>query len=61
MLRQAGRQIKEAIAAGAEMLELRVDYLEKLNAELVKKLILTAKGRIPLDSDMPGQKTGRGN
>jgi len=36
-------QIKAAKAAGAEMLELRVDYLENLTTGLVKKIISEAK------------------
>ena len=32
-------QIKAAIAAGAEMLELRIDYLESLTVDLVQKLV----------------------
>ncbi len=47
-IRQAGQQIKQVIVAGAEMLEQRTDYLEDLSANLVKKLILTAKGRVPV-------------
>ncbi len=42
-LGQAARQIKVARAAGAEMLELRTDYLENLSVDLVKKLIAEAK------------------
>lgn len=46
---QAKRQIKAARAAGAEMLELRTDYLEKLSVDSVKNLIAEAKsGRPPL-------------
>ncbi len=47
-LAQAGQQIKAAAAAGAEMLELRTDYLENLSVDLVKSLIAeagSAKGR----------------
>jgi 3-dehydroquinate dehydratase/shikimate dehydrogenase len=40
---QAKQQIKTAKAAGAEMLELRTDYLENLSADLVKNLIAEAK------------------
>ena len=36
---QALRQIKAAKTAGAEMLELRTDYMENLSVELVKNLI----------------------
>jgi 3-dehydroquinate dehydratase/shikimate dehydrogenase len=42
-LRQANLQIKAAKTAGAEMLELRTDYLENLNINLVKKLIAEVK------------------
>ena len=42
-LKQAKRQIKAAVAAGAEMLELRTDYLENLSVDLVKSLIAEAK------------------
>jgi len=51
-LKQARRQIKAAVAAGAEMLELRTDYLENLSVDLVKGLIAEAKkatsGELPL-------------
>ncbi len=40
---QAKRQIKAALRAGAEMLELRSDYLENLNPSLVEKLIAEIK------------------
>ena len=40
---QARRQIEAAVAAGAEMLELRTDYLENLSVDLVKSLIAEAK------------------
>ena len=39
----AARQIRAAQAAGAEMLELRTDYLEELNVDLVKRLVAEAK------------------
>lgn len=42
-LDQARRQIKAALAAGAEILELRTDYLENLNSDLVKELIAETK------------------
>jgi 3-dehydroquinate dehydratase/shikimate dehydrogenase len=38
-LDQARQQIKAALAAGAEILELRTDYLENLTIDLVKNLI----------------------
>ena len=37
------QQIRAAVSAGAEMLELRVDYLESLNAGLVEQLISQTK------------------
>ena len=39
----AKEQILAAAKAGAEMLELRTDYLQELNIELLKKLITSAK------------------
>ncbi len=42
-LEMAKQQVKAAQAAGAEMLELRVDYLENLSVELVKNLIAYVK------------------
>jgi 3-dehydroquinate dehydratase/shikimate dehydrogenase len=47
-LDQAKQQIKTAKAAGAEMLELRTDYLENLSLDLVKNLIAEAKTASPL-------------
>jgi 3-dehydroquinate dehydratase/shikimate dehydrogenase len=38
-LDEAQQQIKVAITAGAEMLEMRVDYIEALSVDIVKKLI----------------------
>jgi 3-dehydroquinate dehydratase/shikimate dehydrogenase len=46
-LDQAKQQIKTAKAAGAEMLELRTDYLENLSLDLVKSLIAEAKTADP--------------
>jgi len=40
---QAGTQIESARAAGADILELRTDYLENLNVDLIKKLIADVK------------------
>jgi len=40
---QAGKQITSAKAAGAEMLELRTDYLKNLDVDLVRNLILEVK------------------
>ncbi|MFC1676684.1 shikimate dehydrogenase [Planctomycetota bacterium] len=49
---QASGQIDSAISAGAEMLELRTDYLQRLNVDLVKKIAAHAKnsggGALPL-------------
>jgi 3-dehydroquinate dehydratase/shikimate dehydrogenase len=42
-LDEAKQQIKAAKAAGAEMLELRTDYLENISVDLVKNLIDEAK------------------
>ncbi|MHC4666259.1 MAG: type I 3-dehydroquinate dehydratase [Planctomycetota bacterium] len=42
-LEGAGQQIRAAAAGGAEMLELRTDYLESLSTLLVEKLIFEAK------------------
>jgi 3-dehydroquinate dehydratase/shikimate dehydrogenase len=49
-LDEAKQQIKAAKAAGAEMLELRTDYLENLSVDLVKSLIVAVKTapRLPL-------------
>ncbi len=51
-LERAKQQIKTALAAGAEMLELRTDYLENLNVDLVRNLIAGVKsangGRLPV-------------
>jgi 3-dehydroquinate dehydratase / shikimate dehydrogenase len=46
-LDQAKQLIKTAKATGAEMLELRTDYLENLSADLVKNLIAEAKTADP--------------
>lgn len=43
-LEQAKKQIKSARAGGAEMLELRTDYLEDLSVGLVEKLISSVRG-----------------
>jgi 3-dehydroquinate dehydratase/shikimate dehydrogenase len=40
---QAGTQIESARAAGADIIELRTDYLENLNVDLLKKLIAEVK------------------
>ncbi|MFC1794148.1 shikimate dehydrogenase [Planctomycetota bacterium] len=40
---QAGEQIKSAKAAGADILELRTDYIENLNIDLLNKLIAEIK------------------
>jgi 3-dehydroquinate dehydratase/shikimate dehydrogenase len=41
--KEALRQIRVAVSRGAELLELRTDYLESLNVELAEKLIAAAK------------------
>lgn len=46
-LDQAKRQVKAALIGGAEILELRTDYLERLSADLVNNLIAFVKS----DSD----------
>jgi len=46
-LNQAKQLIKTAKAAGAEMLELRTDYLENISVDLVKNLITEAKTAAP--------------
>ena len=46
-LDQARRQIEAALAAGAEILELRTDYLENLSSDLVKELIAETKSAAP--------------
>jgi 3-dehydroquinate dehydratase/shikimate dehydrogenase len=43
-LDRAKRQVREAIAAGAEILELRTDYLNPLTADSVAALIVEARG-----------------
>jgi len=40
---QAADQITAAVAAGAEMLELRADYLENLSVDMVKNLVARVK------------------
>ncbi len=42
-LDQARQQVKAAISAGAEMLELRIDYIENLSVEMVQNLIVYVK------------------
>jgi len=42
-LEQAQQQTKAALAAGAEMLELRTDYLENLSVDLARDLIAAVK------------------
>ena len=61
-LDQAARQIKAARAAGAEMLELRTDYLENLSADLVKNLVGEARsaGRKPLPIIVTCRDAGQG-
>jgi 3-dehydroquinate dehydratase/shikimate dehydrogenase len=40
---EAGTQIKSAHAAGADILELRTDYIENLDVDLIKQLIADVK------------------
>lgn len=42
-LSRAKRQVKAALAAGAEMLELRTDYLENLSVNMVRTLVTKVK------------------
>jgi 3-dehydroquinate dehydratase/shikimate dehydrogenase len=44
---EAIRQIREAVSAGAEMLELRTDYLNRLDRSSVVALLAKAKEAIP--------------
>jgi len=48
---QAKQQIKAALTAGAQMLELRVDYLKELSADMVKNLmaeVRTSRKKVPV-------------
>lgn len=44
---EALRQAREAVSAGAEMLELRTDYLDRLDTDSVAALIAGVKGAVP--------------
>lgn len=61
-LSQASQQVESALAADAEMLELRTDYLENLSVELVRRLILevrNAAGRpVPIIVTCRDEKQG---
>lgn len=61
-LDQARRQIKAALAAGAEIIELRTDYLENLTIDLAKELIAeainAAKQSVPIIVTCRDQKQG---
>jgi len=61
-LDQARQQVKAALAAGAEMLELRTDYLEGLSVDLVKNLIAevraAASRSVPIIVTCRDQKQG---
>jgi len=46
-IQQAKKQIKAAKAAGAEILELRTDYLDNISINLIRKLIGQAKAAVP--------------
>ena len=54
------RQIKAAKVAGAEMLELRTDYLDNLGTLLVGKLIAEAKADKPLPIIVTCRDVGQG-
>lgn len=43
---QAGDRMSAAIAGGAEILELRIDYIENLNVDIVKNLVFEAKNKL---------------
>jgi len=45
---EAVRQVKAANAAGAEIIELRIDYLENLSVEMLKGLIAEVKSKGPV-------------
>jgi len=47
-LDRASRQVTEAVSAGAEMLELRTDYLDRLDKTSVAALIAGARESIPV-------------
>lgn len=42
--KEAAEQIEKVIAAGAEIIELRLDYLEQLDKELAEKLTIYTRG-----------------
>ena len=63
-LEEAKRQIKAARAAGAEMLELRTDYLESLSVAVAEKLVAEVKGGpkpLPVIVTCRDQRAGRGS
>ncbi|MBA7690518.1 3-dehydroquinate dehydratase [subsurface metagenome] len=64
-LDQAKRQVKAALTGGAEMLELRADYLENLSVDLVKNLIAFVKSdsekRLPIIVTCRDKRQGGGN
>ncbi|NIA17532.1 MAG: type I 3-dehydroquinate dehydratase [Planctomycetes bacterium] len=58
----AGKQMVAAAKAGAEMLELRTDYLHGLGVELLKKLIASAKEtNLPIIVTCRDRKQGGAN
>ncbi len=61
-LDQAKQQVKVAISAGAEVLELRIDYLENLSVEMVQSLIAfvksTADKQLPIIVTCRDQRQG---
>src|SRR5512146_3086945 len=61
-LETAGQQIRAALSAGAEMLELRTDYLLQLSGDMVRKLITQAReasrGHVPILVTCRDQRVG---
>ena len=45
---QASERMAAAVAAGAQMVELRADYIENLDANVVKKLVSSAKNQFSM-------------
>ncbi len=61
-LEVAGRQIRTALSAGAEMLELRTDYLLQLSGDVVKRVLAQAReassGHVPIIVTCRDQREG---
>ncbi len=61
----ARQQVTAALGTGAEMLELRTDYLENLSVDLVKNLIAFVKSdsdkRLPISVTCRDKRQGGGN